>query len=236
MHIAICDDNVADRKQLERLLKREADKRLAGGSVIYVDSFGHPQNLLQNSMQYDAFFIDICKTENLTGVDVVNSLTAQGNTAPVILCSSAINYRTCELPARALFLDKPIKASELSLVLDEAQKIKDSAVPLIELREDKGTFYVTEADIMYAVEEGRTLYVTLTDGKIVQIPDTAMNFFFQIENYPSFFSPGTRFVVNARYISNIHFHRITMSDGRIFKASGRILAYAKIAAAEFKPQ
>ena len=27
MHIAICDDNVADRKQLERLLKRESDKR-----------------------------------------------------------------------------------------------------------------------------------------------------------------------------------------------------------------
>ena len=27
MHIAICDDNVADRKQLERLLKRESEKR-----------------------------------------------------------------------------------------------------------------------------------------------------------------------------------------------------------------
>lgn len=26
MHIAVCDDNVADRKQLERLLKRESDK------------------------------------------------------------------------------------------------------------------------------------------------------------------------------------------------------------------
>ena len=29
MHVAICDDNVADRRQLERLLKRESDKRSA---------------------------------------------------------------------------------------------------------------------------------------------------------------------------------------------------------------
>lgn len=236
MHIAICDDNIADRKQLERLLKRETDKRLAAGCVVYVDSFGHPQNLLQNSMQYDAFFIDICKTENLTGVDVVNSLTALGNTAPVILCSSEIDYHACELPDRALFLDKPIKAAELSLVLDEAQKIKDSAVPLIELREDKGTLYVTEADIMYAVEDARTLYITLTDGRTAQIADTAMNFFFQVEKYPSFFAPGTHSVVNARYISSIHFHKLTMKDGKAFKATGRILAYAKAAAAEFKLQ
>ena len=32
MHIAICDDNVADRKHLERLLSRESAKR-AGKSV-----------------------------------------------------------------------------------------------------------------------------------------------------------------------------------------------------------
>ena len=34
MHVAICDDNVADRRQLERLLKRESDKRSARLSTI----------------------------------------------------------------------------------------------------------------------------------------------------------------------------------------------------------
>ena len=34
MHIAICDDNVADRKQLERLLCRESDKRKADTGVF----------------------------------------------------------------------------------------------------------------------------------------------------------------------------------------------------------
>ena len=55
MHIAVCDDNVADRKQLERLLKRESDKRAASTGIIYTDSFGNSTALLSNPMQYDAF-------------------------------------------------------------------------------------------------------------------------------------------------------------------------------------
>lgn len=155
MHIAVCDDNVADRKQMERLLKRESDKRTASGEGLYVDSFGHPDSLLNNPMLYDAFFVDICKTEGYDGFDVVHDLQNKGTTSPVILCSSLIPYReqADSLPAQTLFLNKPIKADELSFVLDEAQKIKDSSVPTIELREDKGTLYVTEPDILYAVEK-----------------------------------------------------------------------------------
>ncbi|MED9904013.1 MAG: hypothetical protein UFG06_07500 [Lachnospiraceae bacterium] len=229
MHIAICDDNVADRKQLERLLKRESDKRAASTGVLYIDSYGHPESLLKNSMQYDVFFVDICRTDGLTGTDVINSLTAQGNSSPVILCSSLIPYRTQEelLPERVLFLDKPIKAAELSSLLDEAQKIKDSAVPVIELREDKGTLYVTEPDILYAVEEGRHLVVTLKSGQTVMLTATAMNFFSQVENFPVFFAPNLHAVVNGRHIDHIRFHKIIMCNGTVFKAFGQILSYAK---------
>ena len=227
MHIAICDDNVADRKQLERLLKRESDKRASSSGVLYVDSYGHPESLLKNSMQYDAFFIDICNTEELNGIDVVNSLTALGNTSPVILCSSRIDYHTFSLPDRALFLDKPVKAAELSAILDKAQEIKDSSIPVIELREDKETYYVTEPDIMYAVEENRHLRVTLKSGKKVLLNTNSQNFFAQVENYPSFFAPTIHSVVNARHIEHIRFHKITMCDGTVFKAYGQILTYAR---------
>ena len=40
MHIAICDDNIADRKHLERLLSRESDKRMGTPNLLYVDSYG----------------------------------------------------------------------------------------------------------------------------------------------------------------------------------------------------
>lgn len=229
MHIAICDDNVADRKQLERLLKRESDKRDTTAGTLYIDSYGHPDNLLNNSMQYDVFFIDICHTVGLTGIDVVNSLTALGNTAPIILCSSDISYENqkSELSDRVLFLDKPLKAAQITSLLDKAQNIKDSSVPAIELREDKGTLYVMESDIIYAVEAGRNLIVTLKDGRNISLSTTAMNFFSQVEHFPVFFSPNLHTLVNARYIANIRFHKITMCDGATFKAFGQILSYAK---------
>ena len=37
MHIAICDDNIADRKQLERLLDRESDRRKGTSGVFFYD-------------------------------------------------------------------------------------------------------------------------------------------------------------------------------------------------------
>ena len=92
MHIAICDDNVADRKQLERLLKREADTRTLKSEGFYVDSYGHLKALLRSPMLYDAFFIDMCHGET-TGMDVVDALIKVGVNAPIILCSSLISYR-----------------------------------------------------------------------------------------------------------------------------------------------
>ena len=59
MHIAICDDNIADRKQSERLLSRESDKRIHTTGNLYVDSYGNVEALLKSPQRYDLFFIDM---------------------------------------------------------------------------------------------------------------------------------------------------------------------------------
>ena len=59
MHIAICDDNIADRKQTERLLGRESDRRAKTDNVLYIDSFGKQESVLVSPMIYDMFFIDM---------------------------------------------------------------------------------------------------------------------------------------------------------------------------------
>lgn len=233
MHIAVCDDNVADRKQLERLLKRESDKRASQSGVLYTDSFGNVTSLLANPMQYDAFYIDMCLTEGVTGVDVVHSLTDRGVNAPVVMCCSRINYRECSFPANVIFLDKPIKVAELSASIDHALFIKSKALPLIELRDEKETYYVTEPDICYAVEDDRIMAVHLADDRVVHVAATAQNFFSQIENHISFFAPTSKAVVNGRHIHKIGFRKIVMGDGTVFKVSGKCMEYARYAYEEF---
>ena len=214
MHIAVCDDNVADRKQLERLLKRESDKRAASTGIIYTDSFGNSTALLSNT-------------------DVVNALTAQGVNAPIILCCSKINYREQTYPENVIFLDKPIKVAELAQSIDHALEIMAKAVPLIELREDEDTIYVTEPDILYAEEEGRNVIVTLKDGRTVKVATTAINLFSQIENHPTFFAPTVRAILNGRYMEKLGFRKVIMCDGKKFPLHRDCVAYAKQLLAEY---
>lgn len=226
MHVAICDDNVADRKQMERLLQRESDKRMLESGSLYIDSYGNAESLLRNPRQYDVFFVDMCKG-SITGIDVVDSLTSAGSTAPVVLCCSDINYRAKKLPSHVICLDKPIKRDELSEVLDRAQKLADLAAPLIELRAETRTHYVEEKDILYAIEFGRSLVVTLISGQEITLTISAENLFCQVEAYPTFLCPTYKSVINGRHISKFGFRKITMKDGKQFSLTGKCMEYAK---------
>lgn len=227
MHIAVCDDNVADRKQIERLLKRESDKRTSVTGCFYTDSFGNATALLANPMQYDVFYVDICHTPGLTGADVANALAEKGVTAPIVMCCSEINYREQVFPENVIFLDKPIKPEEFSESIEHALHIKENAIPLIELREDKTTCYVRESDILYATKNGRLTDVFLTDDRVIHITISPANFFSQLEIYETIFAPDAKTVLNGRYIQALGFHKITMSDGRTFKAARGYMKYAK---------
>lgn len=81
----------ADRKQLERLLCRESDKRKADTGVFYTDSFGDSDALGKNPMPYDLFFLDITSGSE-DGFTFAVKLRSIGVTAPIVLCSSKINY------------------------------------------------------------------------------------------------------------------------------------------------
>ncbi len=233
MHIAICDDNVADRKQTERLIRREAERRLAQSVSIYADSFGNADALLSNPMQYDVFYIDLCHTEGVNGLSVAKSLTDLGVQAPIVLCCSEIDYRQYPVSENIFFLDKPLKVSELSKSLDRALEIRSHAPSLIELREEKNTFYVTEADILYATETGRGLVVTLRDGRSVTLGCDAINFFSEVECYRSFVQASFKTVINCRYIRSLRLGRATMTDGTKFRIGWECLDYAKAAFEQF---
>lgn len=233
MHIALCDDNVADRKQFERLTKRESDKRAATEGNIYINSFGNVEALLANPMQYDAFYIDMCHTEGITGEQVAYQLIALGVNTPIVLCCSEIDYRKFEFPENVIFLDKPIKVAEFSDSLDHVKQIADAKEHLIELRVEKKTLYVREADIVYAVQRGLLMDVLMQDGSTITLMETARNFFKQLEIHPTFFRPVSNVVLNARYISKIGLFRVTVCDGRKFSLSFKCRPFAKKIYQEF---
>lgn len=227
MHVAVCDDNIADRKQTERLLGRESDRRAKITEGLYIDSYGNETALLNTPMMYDIFYIDMCKTEGITGVDVALKLCTLGVRVPIYMCCSDMDYRQFDFPENVHFLDKPIRKDDLCASLDYAYEVKKNAVPLIELREEKETYYVTEADILYATEEGRHVNVTLNDGRKLRIATNADNLFDQWSNFDTFLAPNLKTIVNGRYIAKIGLLQVHMKDGKHFALNASCRGYAK---------
>lgn len=91
MHVAICDDNVADRKHLERLLSRESDKRAGTPNILYVDSYGEKMHFLANPLKYNLIFMDMSSEPGIVEF-ILEHLDEMGYHAPLILYSDKIDY------------------------------------------------------------------------------------------------------------------------------------------------
>jgi len=229
MHVAICDDNTADRKQSERLLQRESLSRIPTTGPLYVDSYGSAESLLTKPMQYDVFFLDICHSAE-NAVQIAEKLILTGVKAPIVLLCSDMNYRSMDLSfapfEQVLFLDKPIKSSELKSTIDIVLDRLNNAEHTIELRSESQTLYVVEADIICGIQKGRNTHVFLADGSSIIVPSTATNLFSQIKHYPCFMCPTEKTVVNARHIAKITFHTLVMTTGQKFYTTSSVAKYA----------
>ena len=228
MHVAICDDNGADRKQMERLLKRESDRRASTTGVLYIDSFGNIDALLANALMYDLFYVDLCMTPGVSVSELVERLAEKGSNAPVVLCCSKINYREQSFPPNVFFLDKAIKVAELTESIDKALEIKAAAPSVIELRDETGTIYVTEEEILYAVAKGRAILVTLTEGRTKLLRTDLYNLYTQwAASHSSFLPPTGHFLLNCRHIQKLGPLSATMTDGKTFLLPRALHGYAQ---------
>lgn len=213
MHVAICDDNVADRKQLERLLGRESDARLHTTGVLYIDSFGNSEALLKAPMIYDVFFIDMTES-SINGAEVAQALRDVNVKAPIVLCSSKIDYRKIEnLPADTYHISKPIAVNKLSAMVSLAYDIKSHLEPTIEIRDEQETFYVVPDQIMYVKPDAYLSEITLSDGTTRKMLGTLIDFSYMLENYPQFAFTGKNAIVNVNHVASIGLASVTMKNG-----------------------
>ena len=119
MHIAVLDDNIADRKQIERLLDRESDRRISTTGNLYTDTFGAVDAFLAAPRQYDFFMIDL-KGEVSLCVEIAGKIRDLGIKVPICFFRSTDEFAGIEnMPANVLFLEKPVKTADLTAVIDE---------------------------------------------------------------------------------------------------------------------
>lgn len=241
MHIAICDDNIADRKQMERLLERASDRRIHTTGVFYIDSYGNVDAVMRSPMLYDAFFIDMTSGP-VNGFQLARRLIDAGVTAPIVLCISTINYRAVidaaivdvpedaaersdheilrrQLQTQIQYLNKPIRVAELEEMLDLAIARKEETVPTIELRGEKDTLYVYEDEILYAEKNGNYAHVVLTQSREIDLLSSMRNLYSQVAEFEHFFPISEQVFVNVAFIEKLTLLKLTMKNGASFTVS-----------------
>lgn len=218
MHLAICDDHMADRKQMERLLGRESDRRMNTTGVLYVDSFGSKESILVTPMIYDAIFMDMTE-DGCDAIELSHMLRADGTDVPIVFCCDKVDYRKSKnLPDNALFLDKPIVVSELTETIDHLLSIKNSKVKKLEFRNQTDTIYLTEDQISYAwPKNNRQVCIHTADGRDYTTDMSLASFYGTLNKYDNFVLLASNTVLNMRQIRSISMLKVTMQDGKSFR-------------------
>ncbi len=217
MHIAVCDDNIADRKQTERLLGRQSDRIFKeSGERLYIDSYGNIEAFMSHPQMYHGLFVDMTTSEK-NGFEIAKMLIKAGVTRPIILCSSSIDYRALVEASdidrsNILFLDKPIRVAELTATMNEIKERMGEPVQTIELRGQNETIYAKGDDIVCIKKKNAELTIFLTENKTIEIIDDIYNFYDQCAIFPQICPVSDNGLINVNHIQRTSLGKVTMDN------------------------
>lgn len=219
MHIAICDDNVADRKHLERLLSRESDKRAGTPNILYVDSYGEKTHFLANPLKYNLIFMDMTSEPGIVEY-ILEHLEAMGYNAPLILYSSKIDYTAIpNLPKYVIHAQKPYIPDPLPdfLALGDANVTGHAVTVKVHRASiDKN---VPKNSIMYIVDEDDHCHIHMTDNETFNVDENITELAKILEPFEEFVHVNKKSIINFRYVSAVMPASITMQDYTQIKIS-----------------
>ena len=218
MHLAVCDDNIADRKQTERLLGRQSDRIFKEtGERIYIDSFGNVEAFLQNPQIYHGLFVDMVGSP-INGFEVLKKLLEAGITRPIIMCTSSIDYKLLIQEANIsadniFYLDKPIKVAEITSIVDMIRDTATTSEPTMELRSRETTIYAKGDDIVCVKRLHSELEIHLAGKGTINVIADIVNFYDECAIFPQICPVNDNGLVNVNHVQKTSFGKVTMDNG-----------------------
>lgn len=219
MHVAICDDNVADRKHLERLLSRESDKRAGTPNILYVDSYGEKMHFLANPLKYNLIFMDMSSEPGIVEF-ILEHLDEMGYHAPLILYSDKIDYtKIPNLPDYVVHAKKPYIPDPLPdfLALGDANVV--GHIISVNVHTNSVVSSIPKYTIMYAVEENNICKLYLTDGTSMEVEEKIEELRQIFEPFEEFERINPKSIVNFKYVTAVMPISVMMQDSKEFKIS-----------------
>lgn len=216
MYIAVLADNIADRKQTERLLGRANDVLANETGTLYIDSYGDAQSLMRAPMKYELFFLDIYGAEDhgRSVIDALKSANVPGKIALVLPEDIPFSYQNAI--EGLLTIQKPLIATTLHQLIKDAHKEQiQTVVPKVEIRSENETYYVPLEQIIYAQEINHFVYVHLDNGSTLTILGEIRDFYRWVNNHKEFVHIKKDTVLNLNHVISSSKKEYHMSNGEV---------------------
>lgn len=219
MHVAICDDNVADRKHMERLLSRESDKRVGTPNILYIDSYGDKDHFLVNPLKYNIIFMDMC-LESGTVEYLIDELVKMGYSAPLVLYSSKIDYtRIPNLPEFVFHAKKPYIPEPLPNFLKLGDENVRGFVPTISIHSSNSKTEIIKDELEYIISNGNGSRLYMVDGTFTDADESLGIIRQLLEPYEEFEYVNKNGIANFKFVSAVMPFNIIMQSYYQFKTS-----------------
>ena len=216
MYIAVLADNIADRKQTERLLGRANDVLANETGTLYIDSYGDAQSLMRAPMKYELFFLDIYGAEDhgRSVIDALKSANVPGKIALVLPEDIPFSYQNAI--EGLLTIQKPLITTTLHQLIKDAHKEQiQTVVPKVEIRSENETYYVPLEQIIYAQEINHFVYVHLDNGSTLTILGEIRDFYRWVNNHKEFVHIKKDTVLNLNHVISSSKKEYHMSNGEV---------------------
>lgn len=199
--IAICEDDLAQLKYLERCIENIFEEI---ETQVEIFTFNSGKEMLKNNLEkIDIFLLDI-QMEELNGMDVAKILRENNNEAEIIFVTAIVDYIQEGYKVRAYrYLLKPIKIEDLkehllSCIKDIAKKRDDFV-----LLKTKGEVHKIPIDkILYIEVIGRDIIIHTAEGEIYTTKNSMDNIEKSLKQY-NFFRCHKSYLINIDYIQTI---------------------------------
>ncbi len=216
MYIAVLADNIADRKQTERLLGRANDVLANETGTLYIDSYGDAQSLMRAPMKYELFFLDIYGAEDYgrSVIDALKSANVPGKIALVLPEDIPFSYQNAI--EGLLTIQKPLITTTLHQLIKDAHKEQiQTVVPKVEIRSENETYYVPLEQIIYAQEINHFVYVHLDNGSTLTMLGEIRDFYRWVNNHKEFVHIKKDTVLNLNHVISSSKKEYHMSNGEV---------------------
>ncbi len=204
MYIAAIADNIADRKQTERLLGRANLALTPELGTLYIDAFGDETSLYPICIKYDMFLIDFDQ-EYDRSFQVAKHLIDLGAPGQIVIVKHKGDTSFDYPSDREFFeLEKPISVAPLHDLIRRIHDImaeQKKSQTLVEIRGQEETKYVPMDSILYGSfdEVTRVARFAFVDKEPMEFVGVLMDVTHTLEDLEGFTYLYKTTIVNTKY-------------------------------------